>query len=117
MGLGMDVTGQDVIALSPPEYRAARMARNTRVVEGAISLRRQKFHERAGGPVMVEDIYLPLSGIAEDGSRTILYHADWRPKTLDRRMGEIIDGFVMADGIEYASLAPIHAPEMRRARF
>ncbi|HEY5339095.1 MAG TPA: PAS domain-containing protein [Rhizomicrobium sp.] len=107
MGLGMDVTGQDLVALTPPEHRKARLERTSRVARGAISRRQQRFHSRAGGPVLVEDMQLPLSGMGEDGSRQILYHADWRPKTLDRREGEIVDGFTMAEGVEYFELAEI----------
>jgi hypothetical protein len=106
-GLGVDVTGQDLIALTPPAFRKARLERSSRVTQGAISRRHQKFTERTGGAALVEDIHLPLSGIAEDGSRSILFHADWRPVTLDRRRGEIVDGFDVADGTEYFAIAPI----------
>jgi hypothetical protein len=107
MGLGVEVTGRDIVALTPPEFRKARLERYARVVEGAISRRHQRYQTRAGAAVLVEDIQLPLSGTAEDGSRTILYHADWRPRTLDRHMGEMVDGFAVAEGVEYCTLAPI----------
>jgi hypothetical protein len=106
-GLGMEVTGRDLVALTPPSFRKARLDRTSQVVRGAISRRHQQYQSRARGPVLVEDIYLPLSGIGEDGSRSILFHADWRPATLDRRYGEIVDGFDIAVGVEFFSLAPI----------
>lgn len=101
MGLGVDITGRDLLALTPPQFRKARLDRASRVAMGAVSRRHQKFLSRAMGPILVEDIQLPLSGSTEDGCRIFLAHADWRPATLDRRQGEIVDGFAIADGIEY----------------
>lgn len=107
MGLGMDVTGKDLVALTPPEFRAARLARTSRVALGAVSRRKQQFRTRHGEYVMVEDIQLPLSDLAEDGSRQVLYHADWRPKSMDRTSAEIVDGLAIAEGVEFFELAPI----------
>jgi hypothetical protein len=107
MGLGVDVTGRDLIAMTPPEFQKPRLERASRVALGAVSRRHQRFLTRTGDAVLVEDIQLPLSGVAEDGSRAILYHADWRPRTLDRRIGEVVDGFAIAEGVEYCTLAPI----------
>ena len=106
-GAGLELKGQDLVALTPSAFRKARLDRSSQVVRGAISRRHQQYQSRAVGPVLVEDIQLPLSGIAEDGSHAILFHADWRPVTLDRRQGEIVDGFDMGDGIEYFNMAPI----------
>jgi hypothetical protein len=106
-GLGVEVTGRDLVALTPQPFRKARLDRASQVVGGAISRRHQQYQSRAQGQVLVEDIYLPLSGIAEDGNRSILFHADWRPATLDRCHGEIVNGFDIAVGVEYFSLAPI----------
>jgi hypothetical protein len=92
MGLGVDPTGKDVIALTPPEHRAMRLARYSKVVAGAVSRCVKPHLTRFGTTVLVEDIQLPLSGGSEDGARQILYHADWRPQTLDRSIAEIADG-------------------------
>jgi hypothetical protein len=94
MGLGVDPTGKDVIAITPPEYRAARFARYQRVLDGAVSRCVKPHLTRFGTTVMVEDIQLPLGGTTADGGRQILYHADWRPQTLDRSIAEITDGLV-----------------------
>ena len=93
MGVGIDPTGKDVIALTPPEFRAARLARYCRVLDGAVSRCVKPLQTRFGTVVLVEDIQLPLGGVGEDGARQILYHADWRPQTLDRSMAELADGF------------------------
>lgn len=92
MGLGIDPTGKDVIAITPPEHRAARMARYDKVLAGAVSRCLRPHRTRFGASILVEDIQLPLGGVTEDGTRQILYHADWRPQTLDRTIAEIADG-------------------------
>jgi hypothetical protein len=50
---------------------------------------------------MIEDIQLPL-GISEKGTAQILYHADWRPETLDRSVAEIADGMNVAIDDSYS---------------
>lgn len=92
MGLGIDPTGKDLIALTPPEHRAARMARYNKVLAGAVSRCSKPHLTRFNATIMVEDIQLPLGGVAANGARQILYHADWRPQTLDRTIAEIRDG-------------------------
>ena len=91
MGLGIDPTGMDLIAITPPEFREVRISRYRRVAGGAVSRCVKPHQTRFGATIMIEDIQLPL-GIGEDGSRQILYHADWRPQTLDRTVAEIVDG-------------------------
>lgn len=92
MGLGMDPTGLDIIAITPPDHRTARRERYENVLGGAISRARKLLRSRIGSVVEMEDIQFPLGGTTEEGSRQILYHADWRPKTLDRTRGEIVNG-------------------------
>jgi hypothetical protein len=94
MGLGIDITGMDMIAITPPEFREVRMARYRRVANGAVSRCAKPHRTRFGATVTIEDILLPLES-NEGGSRQILYHADWRPQTLDRTVAEIVDGMNM----------------------
>lgn len=95
MGLGVDPTGKDVIAITPPEYRAIRLSRYQRVLDGAVSRCVKPHLTRFGTTVLVEDIQLPLGGVSTEGGRQILYHADWRPQTLDRSIAEISDAFAV----------------------
>lgn len=90
MGLGVDPTGMDLVAITPPEFRDARLSRYRRVANGAVSRCVTPHRSRFGMTVMIEDLQLPL-GVGENGTRQILYHADWRPQTLDRTVGEIVD--------------------------
>lgn len=92
MGLGVDPTGKDLIAITPPEQRAARLHRYQRVLHGAVSRCVKPHMTRFGTMIDVEDIQLPLGGVTEDGARQILYHADWRPQTMDRSMAELVEG-------------------------
>src|ERR1700744_6516231 len=80
MGLGFDPTGMDNIAITPPEFRAARLARYKKVLGGAISRCAKPHQTRHGTVVIAEDIQLPLGGQSEDGTRQILYHVAWRPR-------------------------------------
>jgi hypothetical protein len=91
MGLGIDPTGMDVIAITPPQFREARMSRYRRVANGAVSRCVKPHLTRFGATIMIEDIQLPLRP-GEGNVPQILYHADWRPQTLDRTVAEIVDG-------------------------
>lgn len=91
MGLGIDPTGMDLVAITPPEFRDARLSRYRRVANGAVSRCVKPHQTRFGATIMIEDIQLPL-GPSEGGLPQILYHADWRPQTLDRTVAEITDG-------------------------
>jgi hypothetical protein len=101
MGLGIDPTGMDVIAITPPEFREARMSRYRRVANGAVSRCVKPHLTRFAATIMIEDIQLPL-GPAENGAVQILYHADWRPQTLDRTVAEIVDGMNTAIDDSYS---------------
>lgn len=109
MGLGIDITGKDVLALMPPEFRAERRTRYERVVAGAISRNVKRILNRFNQTILVEDIQLPLSGGA-DGSQ-IIYHADWRPQTMDRSAPEILRGLGTAEDetVSIVRQAPIRA--------
>ena len=62
------------------------------MLDGAISRCVKPHTTRHGSTILAEDIQLPLGGESADGARQILYHVDWRPSTMDRSTGEIIDG-------------------------
>ncbi|MBS0274294.1 MAG: PAS domain-containing protein [Proteobacteria bacterium] len=109
MGLGIDPTGKDVIAITPPEHRAARLQRYRRVLSGAVSRCVKPHMTRFGTVIDVEDIQLPLGGLTEDGARQILYHADWRPQTMDRSMAELVDGMTASIDEMYPITAPVAA--------
>lgn len=92
MAIGMDITGKDILALTPEQFRAERRARYEAVTAGAISRNVKRLMTRFNQPVLVEDIQLPLSGATDGSVGQILYHGDWRPQTMDRSEPEILRG-------------------------
>jgi hypothetical protein len=77
------------------------MSRYRRVANGAVSRCVKPHLTRFAATIMIEDIQLPL-GPAENGAVQILYHADWRPQTLDRTVAEIVDGMNTAIDDSYS---------------
>ncbi|MGN6514230.1 MAG: PAS domain-containing protein [Rhizomicrobium sp.] len=111
MAIGIDITGRDILTLTPPEFRAERRARYDRVTSGAISRCVKRLRTRFNETILVEDIQLPLSGVSEGGIGQLLYHADWRPKTMDRSAPEILRGL----GTEVDETVCITKPLLARA--
>lgn len=76
---GRDITGADLLELSPAAARAGRLANHSAVAEGAIGLARRRLRSQFGGEVESQEVYLPLGDVSEDGARLVLLHTDWRP--------------------------------------
>ena len=80
---GFDPSGRDLMALTPPEQRKARLARFKSFVAGTIGTS-IRVVQRAGEPDQIsQDLVLPLGGRSEDGARTWLFHSTWRPAKAD----------------------------------
>jgi len=77
---GIDLTGKDILALSPEASREGRLARNSEVAKGAASLCVRNAQTRLGQIVTSQEIQLPLSDFTEDGARLVLFHTSWRPE-------------------------------------
>lgn len=105
MAVGLDPTGLDIVALTPVQFREERIARYRKVMAGAISRCVRRTMNRFDQTVLVEDVQLPLSG-GPEGVAQILYHADWRPQTLDRSTPEILRGLGMAVDEAVSIIAP-----------
>jgi hypothetical protein len=97
---GFDPSRHDMMALTLPEQRAARLARCKTIASGMIGtgLRLATF---AGEPdVVSQDVVLPLGGRSEDGARAWLFHTSWRPamadwsRTLPASALGMVDNFV-----------------------
>jgi hypothetical protein len=80
---GFDPSRHDMMALTLPEQRAARLARCKAIVDGAVGagLRTASFPGEAD--VIAQDVLLPLGGESEDGARAWLFHSSWRPGAAD----------------------------------
>jgi len=101
---GRDLTGCDLIALSPPAVRAERLARNSRIAEGAIGLATRRGETRMGRPVASQEIHLPFADITEDGARLILLHSSWRPKSAEPGVAEVEDVLRLAEEFQIVPL-------------
>jgi hypothetical protein len=76
---GRDITGMDILAMTPERYRATRLERNSQVAEGAASLVHRSGVSRAGEPWASEEVQLPFRDVTADGARLVLLHTTWRP--------------------------------------
>lgn len=80
---GFDPSRFNMLALTPPEQHAAQIARCRQIADGAVTTG-IRFAHRGGAPEMIsQDVMLPLGGVAEDGARSWLFHASWRPGPAD----------------------------------
>ena len=101
---GRDLTGCDLVALSPPDVRAERLARNSRIAEGAIGLAARRAMSRMGKPAESQEIHLPFADITEDGARLILLHSSWRPKGAEPGVPEVENVLRLADEFQIVPL-------------
>ncbi|MBI3676487.1 MAG: hypothetical protein HY243_07700 [Proteobacteria bacterium] len=78
VGLGIDPTGHNLLRLTPPGERQARVERATQIVEGSVMRGRRIFGTESGS-VQAEEIYLPFADVGRCGERYYLMHSNWRP--------------------------------------
>lgn len=88
---GRDITGVDLMAISPDHSREGRMARSSRVAEGMISFVIRRGESRMGKPVESQEIQLPFADMTEDGARQIMFHTNWRPAIAEPGVADIVD--------------------------
>lgn len=79
IALNLDLTGQDTLALVPPEERDTVLAYWWQVAEGAISVTYREFKPKDTAPAIAQSVGLPFSGEEPDGARHALLHTNWRP--------------------------------------
>ena len=76
---GFDMTGKDLLALTPAAQRAQRIQNVRALVMGHVITSRKPLRHDNGRVDWVEDICLPFADPAEDGSRRYLGHTNWNP--------------------------------------
>ena len=97
---GFDPSGRDVIQMTPPAQRAARLARFKSFVAGHVGAAIRVIPRGEEPDVISQDLVLPLGGRAADGARTWIFHNSWRPakadwpRALPPAAVGMIDGFV-----------------------
>lgn len=77
---GSNVAGQDWLAITPARHRRQRMIRYSAVAQGAVGVGRRVAVGKKGNTVSIEEVMLPFADVAEDGTRQVLVHTDWRPE-------------------------------------
>jgi len=77
--LGPDIVGQDWLAATAARHRHQRMVRYSAVAQGAIGVGRRVAVGQTGVSIPIEEVMLPFADVAEDGTRPVLVHTDWRP--------------------------------------
>jgi hypothetical protein len=82
--LGFDLTGHDLIAITPVVDRDRRYAHILRMLDGAISYSERVFRLVGGVEIMLPEIGLPFAEEKPDEPRRILFHMGWRPHDGER---------------------------------
>lgn len=77
---GSNLAGQDWLAFTPARHRQQRMIRYSAVAQGAIGIGRRVAVGETGDSIPIEEVMLPFADVAEDGTRPVLLHTDWRPE-------------------------------------
>lgn len=99
---GRDLTGADLIALSPDATRDDRLAYHSLIAEGAIGFAVRRGKTRHGLPAESEELHLPLRDRTECNGRLVLFHSDWRPRNAHPGIAEVPD--VLSSAIEMRAL-------------
>ncbi len=83
LGLARDITGADMLAITPPEQRAARLQGNSALVLGTIQIGMRSVRSQ-NGKLLTQELYLPFAERNAGGVRHNLVFSDWQPKGDDR---------------------------------
>lgn len=86
---GRDLTGADLIAISPDATREERLAYHSRVAEGAIGFAIRRGVNRHKQPAASEELHLPFRDLTEGGGRLVLFHSDWRARGAHPGVAEV----------------------------
>jgi hypothetical protein len=77
-GAGLDITGKDILAFTPPAERATRLTRFSTVARGAIGRGLRAGFRDSGEAQFAEEIMLPFGDVGADDTRQVLVHISWR---------------------------------------
>ena len=78
--LGYNLTGRDLLEVTPKEEREDRIRFTHAIVEGAISFALRRFLKPNGSQTVADEIALPFADITGQGGRRYLFHSAWRPE-------------------------------------
>jgi hypothetical protein len=75
---GRDFTGLDWRAYTPRDEWQLRLDRNSTIAQGHVGIGTRSVIGATGQPERSVELQLPFADEAEDGTRQILFHLDWR---------------------------------------
>jgi len=81
--LGLELTGQDWVALAPKSYRAERLRILSNVARGAIGTGHRRIPMALAGDYICEEILLPFAP-EPSGAHPVLVHVNWKPQYMLR---------------------------------
>ena len=103
--VGFDLTGKDMVTLTPAHQRRERMHLIEDVVLGSIALCHRPFLRADGSTDSVQEIALPFADMTEDGSLRYIAHTNWRPTEAERASDQVRSDVHLARRIRTESLA------------
>jgi hypothetical protein len=89
VALGFDLTGKDLIALTPVYERRERIHLVEDIVLGGIALAYRPFLRANGRMENIQELALPFADLTEDGSLRYLVHTNWRPTQMEHNPGTV----------------------------
>jgi len=79
MALGYELTGKDLMSVTPEDEKAQRWANIEAILDGSVSVGVRGFRNGDGRVASMQEIALPFSGDA-NGLSFYLFHSNWRPQ-------------------------------------
>ncbi|HTW34903.1 MAG TPA: PAS domain-containing protein [Rhizomicrobium sp.] len=101
--VGMELTGSDIVANTPPEFRRERLARYSNCMDGFLHRAERMPLGASGAAIRAEHLILPFADLREDGSRLALLTADW-VAPFDEQFMSAASAFDAPDVSEYIAL-------------
>ena len=95
--IGRDLTGLSWQAYTPPDEWKLRLDRNSEIAKGSVGIGIRFTQDRNGETERAIELQLPFADVAEDGTRQILFHLDWRAPRLSARPPPAAQGPRIAD--------------------
>lgn len=88
-GLGRDPKGEDWIALTRPEDRAARLQRWSDTARGGIGRGLRPGYRESGEKHLSEELMLPFAPAEGSDVHQVLYHISWKQTVYDPTRGGV----------------------------
>jgi hypothetical protein len=108
--LGAELSGEDWVALAPPEYRSERLRVFTDIAAGAIGRGVRRIEMSTGQMEPSEEVLLPFRAEAEGSPELVLCHVNWRPEKDSARIAHLEQAYG-----EPLAFETIQLPLMRAA--